>query len=245
MKYSKRQLKKELKQLFPAPSPQGKEEFLNKLLAPRGCLPEAILVQIGYIHKSVWALSVLLAAVALFLGNQFQEWGAFARLRCLSAAMPLLAVLAVSETFRSSIYGMAELEMASKHNLPQVMLVRMGVLAGVDALIVVLGLAFLVQDGGIGAARGAVYLLVPWLCACVLGIQVERYARGREGVWYCGICGCFLCGAGLAGGEYQKFVYSSGKFYLWVFALLASVVLLARQVWQISHRVEEWKWNLY
>ncbi len=245
LKLSKRQIKKELGQLYPAPSPEGKGEFLNNFIAPRASLPETIAAQIGYIHKSAWILSVLIVAAALFHGNYLQQEEKYGILWSLSAAMPLLAVLTVAETFRSSTYGMAELEMASKHSLPQVMLVRMGAMAAGNLFLMVLGLPFLVQKSGLGLLHGAVYLLAPWLCACVLGLWVEKYARGREGVWYCGICGCFLFLFGFIRKEFLESLYSSGKFYLWAFIILVPACLLARQLWQIYHGVEEWKCNLY
>ena len=245
MKVSKRQIKKELRQLYLAPAPEGKGEFLKNFFAPRASLPETIAVQIGYIHKSAWILSVLIVAMALFHGNYFQQEDKYGMLWSLSAAMPLLAVLTVAETFRSSAYGMAELEMASKHSLPQVMLVRMGAMACGNLLLMTLGLPFLVQKGGLGLLHGAVYLLAPWLCACVLGLWVEKYARGREGEWYCGICGCFLFLFGLIRKEFLESLYSSGKFSLWALIILVSACLLARQLWQIYHGIEEWKCNLY
>ena len=89
MKVSKRQIKKELRQLYLAPAPEGKGEFLKNFFAPRASLPETIAVQIGYIHKSAWILSVLIVAMALFHGNYFQQEDKYGMLWSLSAAMPL------------------------------------------------------------------------------------------------------------------------------------------------------------
>ena len=65
----KSQIKKEMLQLYPPPAPEKKEKFLRELPYPRTGPIETIAVQIGYIRKSVWFLSLLLIAAALAYGE--------------------------------------------------------------------------------------------------------------------------------------------------------------------------------
>lgn len=241
----KSQIKKEMLQLYPPPAPEKKEKFLRELPYPRTGPIETIAVQIGYIRKSVWFLSLLLIAAALAYGeNNWQNFEDYGMLWRFSAVTPLLAVLAVTETFRSGAYGMAELEMAAKHNLQQVLLIRMGAVSGADFLLILSVLPFLAKKEQISLFRGAVYLTVPWLCTCVLAFQIEKYAKGRDGIWYCCTLGLFFAGVSLMAGRFRETVYGDGKFYLWLLAFLIFALLLAKQIWQICHRIEKWNKNL-
>lgn len=242
-KIAKSHIKREMQQLYPAPDPKRKEEFLWELPYPKASFAETAAVQIGYIHKWVWALSLLLVTGALAMGEYLAPGGSYGNLWCMSGVMPLLAVLAVTETFRSSAYGMAELEMASKHSLPQILLIRMGVIGSVDFFLAVAGILFIVRQGTMGMLRAAVYLIVPWLCACVLAFQIEKYAKGGDTVWYCTALGCFLCMGCVISGQSGGIIYDGSQFYLWMIAFCALLVCFARQIWHIRHGAEEW--NLY
>ena len=57
--------------------------------------------------------------------------------------------------------------------------------------------------------------------------------------------GLFIIGIGLTAGRFLGTVYGDGKFYAWLIALLIFAALLAMQIWQIRHEIEEWNKNLY
>ncbi|MCI9136161.1 MAG: hypothetical protein HFH48_01125 [Lachnospiraceae bacterium] len=239
-------MKKEMKQLYQAPLPEKKEEFLREFPYPRAGWRETIAVQLSYVRKSVWFASLLSAVSALLLGEKLLWDGTdYDLLWSLSAVMPVLAVLVVTEAFRSGTYGMAELEMAAKHNLSQVLLIRMGAIGTVDFFLIIAGILFVSQSGTVGMLRAAVYLLVPYLCTCVLTLQIEKGRNGRETTWYCGVCGCSICGVSILSRGVQEIIYDRGKFYLWMIVFFVLTLFLIRQIWQIRHKMEEWKWNLY
>lgn len=244
--FFRNQFKQEMQQIFPAPAPQGKEEFLRGFPYPKARRRETIRVQVGYIRKWTWVLSLLAIALALVAGQDVkQDSSGFGMLWCLSAAMPLLAVLAVTETFRSSVYGMAELELAATYNLPQVLLMRMGIMGVADISLILLGLPWVVQDGGFRAFRAAVYLLVPWLGTCAVAFQIEKYVKGREGIWCCAAFALFLCCAALIGKKFWEHAYGAGVFSFWLIALAVFVANLAKQIWQIRCGAKGWKQQLY
>jgi hypothetical protein len=245
-KLSKSQIKKEMRLLYPAPAPQRKEQFLRELSYPQSSPLETIAVQIGYIRKFVWILSLLLITSALAFGNSYwQQAEDYGMLWCVSAVTPLLAALAVTETFRSAAYGMAELEMSAKHNLQQILLIRMGAIGGVDFLLIMAALPFLVKKEQISMFRGAVYLMAPWLCTCVLAFQIEKYAKGRDSIWYCCALGLFFSGISLGTENFQETVYGNEAFYLWLIVFFVFAAVLANQIWQICHQAEKWNRNLY
>ena len=53
LRFSKLQMKREMKRLYPAPNPQRKEEFLREFPYFRASCMEIIRNQIGYIQKSI------------------------------------------------------------------------------------------------------------------------------------------------------------------------------------------------
>jgi uncharacterized membrane protein len=276
MELSKRELKKELKRkrqcLYPIEPPKGKEGFLRELPYPQASPWETVLVQVAYIRKSVWALSVLLvlAAMAVVVSGKgmgeavpfgngagqaaVPEYGLLAGgvgygwLWSISAVMPALAVLAVMETFRSSAYGMAEMEMAARYSLPQVLLVRMLAIGAVDFGLALLGASLAVQGTGMGWLRAAVYLVVPWLCTCVLSLQAQKHRRGREAAWYGVICASVVSLAGAYGMGDREIIYGNQVFSLWLAAFVLFLLVWIRQMQGIWRKAEAWKgagtWNL-
>lgn len=103
---------------------------------------------------------------------------------------------------------------------------------------------FLWKKSRSDCSGGAVYLTVPWLCACVLAFQIEKCAKGRDGMWYCCALGLFFSGASLMAERFREMVYGDSKFYLWLLAFLIFAILLAKQIWQICYRIEKWNQNL-
>jgi len=241
--YSK--IKKELKQLYQEPQPKRKEEFLKEFMYPKMTPLEAVITQISYIHKYIWILSVFLVFGIVIL-TKFFLWKSttYDLLYSLSAVMPILAVLVITETFRSSVYGMAELEMTTKYNLPQIILIRMGAIGMTDLCLIVSTIPFVIQQGTIGFMQVAIYLMVPYLCTCVLMLQIEKRERGKEATWYGILCGFFLFGLNILTKGIQEIIYNNHTFYIWLIVFIVFVGILVKQIWSILHKMEEWKWSL-
>ncbi len=238
--------KKQLKELYQVPEPQRKTEFLRDFNYPKSTFGEFVMTQAGYVRKYVWILSVLLVGVATLVGEHTAEYAeVFPVLWCISSVMPILALILILETFRSEVYGMAELEQAAKHNLPEVLLVRMGIVAVVDFLLIGATVPFIVRYDGLGVFRSVVYLLVPYLLTCVLTLGIQRWKRGRETIWYSIIASVFICGINLFSQLREGMLYEEKKFVLWVAALFLMGSVVAMQIKAIRKSREEYGWNLY
>ncbi len=238
-------LKKDLKESFAAPEPLGKKQFLGNLNYPKASPLEVLRVQAEYIPKFVWVLSVtpiflillLQCLAAASVGGKDLIW-------YLSAFMPILAVLAVTGTFRSGAYGMAELELASKYNLPQILLMRMGILGLLDLSIVLAAVFLIVSMGEMTVLHTALYLLVPWESTCLLTFQVEKHRKGRETIWCNILCGFFVSMSEIIL-KNREFASCLENVYLWLAAFCVLSFLLARQVYRICLDKEAWSWNMY
>lgn len=246
MKISRRKLKKEMRKLYPILPLEGKDAFLHGLPYPKATRFEVFRAQIGYIPKYVWLFSLLLVAAALLVG-EYSMWDDldFGILWSVSAVVPVLAVQLVTETFRSNTYGMAEIEMAAKYNLPQVLLIRMAAIGTADLVLVLLCTPLAAQKAGTGFWRTAIYLLVPWLCTCTLCLQVQKYRKGRETLWHSILCAGAVCIAGICAIGYWEAVYAYERFSVWIFVFLVLTIFLIKQVWCIWHEPQAWKTNVY
>lgn len=242
----KYRLKEELKKSFEFPKPLGKQDFLRNFNYPKASPLEVFAVQAGYIPKYVWIVSVfpilLFLLIEYLAGFRAESYNI---IWYLSAFMPILAVLAVTETFRSGVYGMAELEMAAKYNLPQILLMRMGILGTLDLLLVFAVILLVIRWGDVNFLQAAVYLLVPWECTCLLTFQVEKHRKEKGTILGNILCGLFVCMIEIFLGNYREFAYDGKKLPIWILVFLGLSVHLARQIWCIRQEMEEWKWNLY
>lgn len=242
--------KKQLSGLYEAPEPRRKTEFLQKLNYPKSTLWEFVMTQAGYIHKYVWIFSVVLV-FGVAAAGKYMAWeeacneGTFPVLGCISSVMPILVLLLTLETFRSEVYGMDELEQAAKHNLPEILLVRMGLIGAVDLLIIGAAVPVVVRYDGLNAMRAAVYLLVPYLFTCVLSFAIQRKKRGRGGVWYSILASVIVCIGQFFFSFREGVLYEEKNFSFWVAVLFFIGIIVGIQIREIRKNREEYGWNLY
>ena len=239
-------LKAELKKSFEPPEPLRKQDFLRNFNYPKASPLEVFTVQAGYIPKYVWIVSVF--PILLFLLLEYLaefRAGSYDIIWYLSAFMPILAVLSVTETFRSEVYGMAELEMTAKYNLLQILLMRMGILGTLDLLLVFAVIPLVIRWGDVNFLQAAVYLLVPWECTCLLAFQVEKHRKEKGTILGNILCGVFVCMIEIFLGNHGEVAYDGKRFPIWIIVFFGLSVYLARQIWRIWQEMEELKWNLY
>lgn len=227
-----------LQEAFEVPEPQRKQSFLRSLGKRRIRCSRFLLQQAAYIRKRTWGLSLAVFMAAL-TGARWMEGDI---LWLLSAMMPILALSAVAEYARSEVYGMAELEMASRFGLKSAILARMAVLGMLHAAILCLAALF-VHGEGASVFRAGIYLLVPYLLTDTAALWLCRRIRGRE-VIYAGAGVAVMVGflpllARYTGGWLQQ----DSTFRGWA----VSAVLLcftAVSEWKKSiRRTEELAWN--
>ena len=230
----KKELKARLAALpVPAPDPERKRAFLRAL--PPAPVSHLWLLagQAGYIRPLTWAASAGVFALALALGRMFPADAVWAA----AALTPFAAMAATAESGRSTLYGMEELELASRFGLRSVALARMGAV-GLAHLIL---LAILAAACG-GFFRTGVYVLTPYLAADLLGLAAVRRLRGREGL-YAG-AGAAVLTAGLCVGLHSARAYTPDNFRWWLLALVLAAVLTGREYLKTIRKTEELSWSL-
>lgn len=235
-----KKLKNALKEGFEAPAPEKKKEFLRNIQAPSISYFEVVCLQVSYIRKWIWVLSVSVFAIALISAEYFEKnilW-------CISAFMPMIALAVITESRRSETYGMAEFELSTRFSLKSVVLARLGIL-GITNLILVcllIPLAFMNSEATI--LQTSVYMLCPYLLTSFLGLWVVRKVHSKEANYLCtGIAMVISVGNIIIYNSLPLF-YEQNSFIWWIVALIIFVVGTVNQCYQMIKQTEELVWNL-
>ena len=137
-----RRFQKKLAACVTPPPPVGKAAFLARLPQPTLSLGQFVGGQARYIQKQTWLLSLVVLVPVL--------WGT--DLWITAALLPFLVPLAVSEGAKSTLYGMEELETASRFSRKSVLLARL-CLIGTFHAVLLLALTLLL-GGSQGLSAG-------------------------------------------------------------------------------------------
>lgn len=236
------QLKRSIQKAFAAPKPdqQEKVRFLRTLPQPQISMFRFILVQASYVRKVSWVLSGLILLLALYCAYNISEdtlWVA-------SAFVPLLGLLAVTESTRSMMYGMSEFEMSTHFSLKSVVLARMSILGLINLFII----AFLTPLCRIGnnfsLLQTGMYLMVPYLLTVNFSLWIARRVNGKETIYGCMCVATIVSGINTGLHFVTDLIYQEIYISWW---LVLSILLLIEMVYEIHctiKRTEEYTWNL-
>lgn len=227
-----RHLKQEIKTAFqnPMPDQQEKMRFLRTLPRSRISMWRFLVTQIAYLRKRTLVFTVLFLLPAL-AGVRHTDrnilWFA-------SALIPFLGMLAVTESTRSTMFGMHEFEMAARFSMKSVMLARMSVLGLLDAFVLCCLIPICRISGDILVIQTGMYLLVPYLLTVNISLCITRRFHGREALYGC------LCAAVLVSGGtwtlhmFADFVYRFRYVHWWI---ILAVFLMGRMAQEIRYTV--------
>lgn len=180
--YSRKAARKEmLREAFEAPAPVDKERFIRTVPRPQMSHMEFMVLQTGYMKKWIWIVSASVFGIALegaCFWNQDMLW-------VIASLMPFIALTLTTENVRSAVYGMEELEMASRFSLRSVVLARLGIL-GFFHMILLCVLAPLSSQNSVHTVfQTGIYLIVPYLITTVLSLAAARRHHGKEAFYLC------------------------------------------------------------
>lgn len=237
-----KQMKRSIHQAFEAPQPdqQEKARFLGIMPQSKISMWQFICAQAAYISKWTWFLSVLLLFPAL-MGACYVDPRT---LWIISSLVPLLGLLAVTESKRSIIYGMSELEMSAQFSLKSVLLARMSILGALDIFLLCCLVILCCTHNDFSMLQIGCYLFVPYLLSVNTGLWVTRHYRNKEAVY-----GCMSVTAviGVANGichSMADWIYQLSYIGWWI---ILCMILLAGVVYEMYHTIrqtEELVWSL-
>lgn len=236
----KNEWKKNLKAAFEPPAPVRKKEFLRSFEPPTIGFMELILIQAGYIRKCVWFVSAFVFSVSLIGSHLFSEdmfWW-------ISAWMPLLALLFISESGRSELYEMAELEMATRFSLKSVLLARMGILGVENLLLLCLLIPVGIHYNMLNPIQAGIYMVTPFLLTSFTGLSIMRRCRGKETSYLCfGAAVCIGFSVVFLHDSFPQ-LYSEDYLIWWIAAAAVLGIGTGKRYYQLINRMEDFVWNL-
>jgi len=104
----------------------------------------------------------------------------------ISALLPFMAMLTITELCRSASCHMAELEGSCRFSLPQLSIARLSILGAVSFVVLLLLLVFLRQASAYSLLQTVFYIMVPYLAACAVCLWLLNRVRGANGIYACG-----------------------------------------------------------
>lgn len=231
--------KAEWKQAFEAPAPIRKGDFLRQLDLPPISVQQFLFSQIGYIRKWVWYVSVLIFSVSL-LGFAFLPDRV---LWLISGLTPILALTILSESGRSELYGMAELEMATRFSLRSVTLARLGILGVANLLFLGLLLPMGVWNDTRNPLAAVIYILTPFLLTTFTGLHIVRKCKGQEGMYACVGTAVGISLSLFLSHNTLPCLYQERWLALWMTAAMVLLFGNGKQCFALIKRTEELAWN--
>lgn len=234
--------KKYIQKVFQAPMPdvQAKAIFLRTLPKPQISTWQFVWRQAAFIRKRTLLLSLLLLLPA-FAGCHYLTLNT---IWMISSFIPFLALLAVTESTRSAMYGMSEFEMSTRFSIKNVILARLSMWGIIDFIIFCCIIPLCYLDGQISLFQTGIYLFVPYLLTANINLWITRHIRNREYIIYCMAVSTLISGANAGLRIKVGFVYQSSFFHWW---LLAAIFLIGEMVYEVCHTIketEEYTWNL-
>lgn len=236
------QLKKGIKKAFTTPEPdrQEKVRLLNMLPRSRISMLQFVLAQAAYLRKITLVLSALLLFPAL-MGAYHTDLNT---LWTVSALVPFLGLLAVTESTRSAMYGMEEFEMSARFSLKSVVLARMSILGLLDVILLCCAVPLCRISSNITILQTGVYLFVPYLLTENISLWITRHFHGKGAVYACMSVAVLVSAANAGLHMIADFVYQFSNVKWWLLLFVISAGAMVYETYHTIERTEERAWNL-
>lgn len=236
----KKRIVKGLKEIYQAPEPVRKYEFLQRLEEPGLSFGEFLWQQCGYIRKWNFGFSVLAFVLAVWGTRTVQK----ELLWALAAGIPFLALATVAEGSRSIRFGMEELELSTRFSMKTTVLARFSILGLANLVSLGILIPILCVGGQVSLLYSGIYILVPYLLAAFLNLYAVRKIHRRESIYVCMGITVLISGCYVILGNTSYPVQELFGAPVWVCILGLLTVLTGREFRNMLHQSEEMVWNL-
>jgi hypothetical protein len=235
-------LKRNIQKAFEAPQPNRQEKirFLRTLPWSRISMSRFILVQASYMRKMTLVFSVLLLLPAVIGANYISE----NTLWIVSAFVPILGLLAVTEGNRSMMYGMSEFEMSTRFSLKSVVLARMSILGLINFAVIAILTPLCRIGNDFSLLQTGMYLLVPYLLTVNFSLWIARRVNGKETVYGCTCVAVIVSGINVGLHFVTDLVYQEIYIGWWIILSVFLLIELAHELHCTIKQTEEYTWNL-
>ena len=233
-------IRKMMADAAPKPDSAGKDAFIRmyreKSERTELSVFDMIKSQFSYISLPVWLVSVAALIVAIF-GIDFNRETVF----IVAAMMPFVSAIAVFDSMRSRMYGMNELEGATRISGRGILLARL-VCIGTAHIALLLALSVVVgRNSGYGYAMTGAIITLPYLISSIASMILERTEIGRRNAFGCILVSVMTSVMMLAIKD-EKALFAQNYRWIWFVLLAVFVVLECTQI-KKTFRLEEYQWN--
>lgn len=234
-------LNRELKSAFDVPAPSRKSMFLSQFNYPKASRLDFIKTQAGYISKRVWVLSLVIflgTLIGLYFHNVSTSF-----VWLISSALPFVSLTSMAEIVRSITYNMEELEMSCKHNLLEVILIRLGLLGIANFLVLISILLIFKGKTDLGFFRLGLYFIMPYILNCYGSLFAINRLKSRETIYICGGVTAFVSIINALATMQIKNLYTEKYWSLWVISFIFLLVLISKELGKLIKKMEELQWS--
>lgn len=237
-----KQIKQSIQKAFEVPKPNQQEKagFLRTLPQPQISMWQFILTQAAYLRKWTLFLSVSLLFPALTWAYYIEK----NTLWVVSAFLPFLGLLAVTENARSMVYGMVEFEMSARFSLKSVILARMGILGALDVFVLCCLTPLCCIGNPFSLFQTGIYLLVPYLLTVNINLWITRHFHSKEAIYGCMGAAVMISGANAWLHFIADFVYQFSYIKWWSVLFVFLVGRMIYEMYRTMKQTEELAWNL-
>jgi hypothetical protein len=233
-------IRKMMQGAAPKPDAAEKDVFIREYRKKSECVElglfDLLQSQIAYIRMPVWIFSIAALIVAIFGTYQNRETVFY-----VAAIMPFVSAIAVFDSMRSRMYGMDELEGATRISGRGILFARL-ICIGTVHLALLLALSVVVGRGsGYGYAMTGAIITIPYLISSTACMILERTEVGRRNAF-----GCVLVSAITAfiifAIKDEKALFARNYRWIW-FVLFTFFAALECIEIRKTFRLEEYEWN--
>ena len=194
--------------------------------------------QLRYLSPALWGGELAVLAACVWLAGRIDGAGEPALLLSALAFFTAgLGILGFPELCRSFSCRMWELEQSCKYDLRQIMALRLGLLGGLDLVLLAGAAAVAGRRTGLPLWETALYLLVPFNLTCIASFFALRLARGKGAAALAVPAGV---GTALASSAaVSRFALCAPLLPLWALALVVTWAVLVERAVDFLHEVEE------
>lgn len=230
-----RRLKEDLKMYFEAPAPRRKERFLRQFDTQKISLFPLAFMQIKYISKWVWLVSVVFCGITYAALDVLEA----EHVSFITAWIPFMVMLFVTESMRSYRYGMDELETSARFSLKSIVMARMLIL-GIASMIF---LIVFMQIISVKSELHVLHIFTPYFFTASGGFYIVRYIRGVESTVLCFSLASFISVVQIVLQlQYEEWYLPD---YLPIWAIICTIGILGtiKQSYRTIRMTEELAWN--
>lgn len=239
-----KKIKLAIKSAYVLPESNRKKDFLMNLELPKISFYEFFISQIKYIRKRVFFIQAIVMLICLITLLSIDSTNINIKyISMLPSAIPFFVLIIATEISQSISYNMTELEMTTRYNLGQIIIVRTTVLGSVNFVFLIFLLIILKFKLEISILSLSLHIFIPFLLTCFGSLYVMNYIRNKNVNFYCAGISIFISLTNILLYNTNENIYNYLSLRFWLILFVALIVGVIIQAKKFIRSTEEYNWN--